>query len=347
VKTLRACVIAVLGAVAVTTAAAAGYSMLKTITITGTENRWDYCTVDAAGRRVYLTYGNSVEVLDADSLAPVGKIDNTQGAHGVAIAQDLGRGFVSDGAAATMTIFDLKTLATIAQVKTTGDNPDSIVYDPATQRVFTFNGASSNSTVFDAKDGKVLATFDLGGKPEFSASDGKGHVFVDLPDKNTVLQIDSQKMAPGARWSTAPSCTDPSTMAVDREAGRLFVGCRGVMAMLDISSGKIVSTAPIGKGVDAITFDTAAHLVFSANGSDSTMTVVKQESPDKLSVVETVPTAWGARTMTVDSKTHRVFLPTSDFDRTPQTTPPAPGAPRRTPYGVVIPGTFRVLVLGS
>lgn len=345
-KTSRPLLLTILGGIALTASAASGYTLLKVVSVSGDELRWDYCTTDTLGRRVYVTYGNHVEVFDADSLASVGKVDKTVGSHGVAIATDLGRGFVSDGGAAMVTIFDLKTLQTIGEVKITGENPDSIVYDPNTQRIFTFNGASNNSTVINAKEDKVEGTFELGGKPEFSAADGKGHVFVDLPDGDTVLEIDSHKMAPLARWSTSPDCKRPSTMAIDRENARLFVGCQGVMAMLNIDNGHVVATVPIGKQEDAIGFDPVGHMAFSSNG-EGTLTVIKQESPDKYSVLETVPTAWGARTMTVDSKTHRVFLPVSAFDRSPQIAPPAAGAPRRTPFGVVIPGTFRVLVFGN
>jgi len=237
----RSLLLSMLGGIALSASASGGYILVKTIDVPGTELRWDYCTTDAAGRRVYVTYGDHVDVLDADSLAPVGKVDKTVGAHGVAIAADLERGFVSDGGSAMVTVFDLKTLQTIGEVKTTGENPDSIVYDPATQRIFTFNGASNNSTVLNAKGGKVEGTFELGGKPEFSAADGKGHVFVDLPEGDTVLEIDSHKMAPLARWSTAPECKRPSTMAIDRENARLFVGCQGVMVMLNIESGHVIA----------------------------------------------------------------------------------------------------------
>jgi len=336
---------------AATASAAGSYHLLKTIhppadlypheVSRSSPGGWDYCIVDAAGRRLYSSHGNHVVVLDVDSDTLLGKIDKTPGVHGIALAPELGRGFTSNGQANSSTIFDLKTMATIGEVKIIGENPDSIIYDPATKRVFVFNGKRemSNATAFDAQTGKVLGKIELGGNPEFAASDGKGHVFVDLEDKDIVLQIDSRKLTAGERWSPG-TCKHPSTMAIDRPHGRLFVGCGNQqMAVLDAANGHVITTVPIGRGDDAVTFDPVAGLVFSSNGGDGTVTVIHEDSPDAYSVVETVKTEVGARTMAVDSKTHKIYLPLADRGPAPK-----PTAENPDPDGPVIRGSFRILI---
>jgi DNA-binding beta-propeller fold protein YncE len=334
--------------------AAGGYHLLKTVrppadvyphqVSRSSPGGWDYCIVDADNRRLYQSHGNHVVVMDVDSDAPIGKIDKTPGVHGIALAPELNRGFTSNGQANTSTIFDLKTMATIGEVKIIGTNPDSIIYDPATKRVFVFNGKHtlSNATVIDAKAGTVLGKIDLGGNPEFAASDGKGHVFVDLVDKDVVLQIDSQKLTAEKRLPVG-TCKRPSTMAIDRAHGRLFVGCDNKqMDVMDTASGRVITTVPIGSGDDAVTFDPGASLVFSSNGEDGTVTVIHEDSPDAYSVVETVKTEPGARTMAVDTKTHKIYLPLAD--RKPGPAPTA--ADPDPPDGPVIVGSFRILVFG-
>jgi len=286
-----------------------GYSVIKKIPIAGTGS-WDYLTVDAAARRLYVSHGTQVEVLDIDSLTVVGSIPKTPGVHGIAIAPESGRGFVSNGQAATVTIFDLKTLKPIADVPT-GQKPDGIIYDPATSRVFAFNGGSNSATAIDAATGKVAGTVDLGGGPEFAAADGKGYVFDNLEDESLVLKINSRELKVEQRWPTAP-CASPSSMAMDGANRRLFVGCRSkVMAVVDADSGKVITTVPIGDHVDATAFDTETKLIFNSNG-EGTITVIHQDSPDKYSVVETVKTAPRAKTMALDPKTHRLFLSTAE-----------------------------------
>ena len=354
-STKLAVLVFLVSAVVSVASAAGGYHLLKKVhppadlypheVSRSSPGGWDYCIVDAAGRRLYASHGNHVVVMDVDSDAPVGKIDKTPGVHGIALAPELNRGFTSNGQANSSTIFDLKTMATIAEVKIIGANPDSIVYDPATKRVFVFNGKHtlSNATVIDAQTGKVLGKIDLGGNPEFAASDGKGHVFVDLVDKDIVLQIDSQKLTAGQRWSVG-TCKRPSAMAIDRSHDRLFVGCDNKqMDVLDATNGHIIATVPIGEGDDAVTFDPVASLVFSSNGDDGTVTVIHQDSPDAYSVVETVKTEVGARTMAVDTKTHKIYLPLAD--RKPGPAPTA--ADPDPPDGPVILGSFRILVFGK
>jgi DNA-binding beta-propeller fold protein YncE len=284
------------------------YQLIKKIPIPG-EGGWDYLTVDEGARRLYVSHGTQVEVLDVDSGEIVGKVPNTPGVHGIAIAPDLGRGFVSDGQSSKVTVFDLKTLKTLQEVPT-GKKPDGIIFDPATSRVFAFNGGSNSATVIEAKDGKVAGTVDLGGGPEFATSDGNGYVYDNLEDESTVVKINSRTLKVEQRWPTAP-CASPSSMAIDRANKRLFIGCRSkVMAVMDSDTGKVITTLPIGDHVDASAFDADLKLVFNSNG-EGTVTVIRQGGPDTYSVVDNVKTLPRAKTMALDAKTHRLFLSTA------------------------------------
>src|SRR5882762_3523165 len=283
--------------------------IIKKIPIPG-QGGWDYLIVDEGARRLYVSHGTQVEVLDVDSGAIVGKIPNTLGVHGIAIAPELGRGFVSDGQASTVTVFDLKTLKTIAEVPT-GKKPDAIIYDPATSQVFAFNGGSDSTTVISAADGKVAGTLDLGGGPEFAVADGNGLVFNNLEDQSKLVKINSKKLSVDEHWPLAP-CEAPSSMAMDRPNRRIFIGCRSkVMAVVDADSGKVITTVPIGDHVDATAFDPDSRLIFNSNG-EGTVTVVRQDTPDKYSIVETVKTLPKAKTMALDPKTHHLFLSTAE-----------------------------------
>ncbi|HYA24599.1 MAG TPA: YncE family protein [Terriglobales bacterium] len=285
------------------------YSVVKKIPIPG-QGSWDYLTVDESARRLYVSHGTQVEVLDVDSGSIVGSIPNTPGVHGVAIAADLGRGFVSDGQASTVTIFDLKTLKSLGEVPT-GKKPDAIIYDPATSRVFVFNGGGNSATVIDAATGKVAGTIDLGGGPEFAAADGAGSVYDNLEDQSLVLKINSRDLKVEQRWPTAP-CQSPSSMAMDRLNRRLFIGCRSrVMAVMNADTGQVITTLPIGDHVDATAFDPETRLIFNSNG-EGTITVIHQDSLDKYSLVETVKTLPRAKTMALDPKTHQLFLSTAE-----------------------------------
>ena len=285
------------------------YHIIKKIPIAG-QGSWDYLTVDDGARRLYVSHGTRVEVLDADSWAVVGAVENTLGVHGIAVAPELGRGFVSNGQSSTVTIFDLKTLAPIRQIPT-GKKPDAIIYDPATSRVFAFNGDGNSATVIDAATGEVRGTVDLGGGPEFAVSDGAGYVFDNLEDQSMVVKIDARKMRVEKRWPTAP-CASPSSLAIDRPNRRLFIGCRSrVMAVMNADTGAVIASLPIGDHVDATAFDPDTRLIFNSNG-EGTITVIHQDSPDKYSVVENVQTLPRAKTLALDSRTHQLFLSTAE-----------------------------------
>ncbi|MFL6444793.1 MAG: YncE family protein [Candidatus Sulfotelmatobacter sp.] len=328
-----------LAAVAVA-AAGPGYHVIKTYKLGG-EGGWDYLTVDASARRFYISRGTHVIVLDADSGKNVGDIPDTPGVHGIALAPELGKGFVSNGREGTVTVFDIKTLAPVGSKIKVGENPDAILYEPATKRVFTFNGRSQDSTAIDAASGKVLGTIKLDGKPEFAASDAKGEVFVNIEDKSELTVIDPNKLEVKTKWPLAP-CTEPSGLALDRKNRRLFVGCDNkMMAVVDADSGKVLATPAIGEGVDATAYDDETGLAFASCG-EGVLTVVKEDSPQKFSVVENVKTEPGARTMALDTKTHNLFTVTAKFGPPPAATADNPH-PRRT----ILPDTFEVLVLAK
>jgi DNA-binding beta-propeller fold protein YncE len=320
-------------------AAGPGYKVVNTYKVGG-DGGWDYLIADGAARRLYISRATHVIVLDLDSGKTVGDIAETPGVHGIALAPELGRGFVSNGREGTVSIFDLKTLATISKVKA-GENPDAILYDPATRRVFTFNGKSQDSTAIDAAKGTVLGTIKLDGKPEFAASDGKGEIFVNIEDKSELTAIDSNKLAVKSTWPLAP-CESPSGLSIDRKNRRLFVGCDNkMMAVVDADSGKVLATPAIGDGVDATTFDDETGLAFASCG-EGVLTVVREESPDKFSVAENVPTQAGARTLALDSKTHNVYLVTAKFGP-----PPAATADNPHPRRSILPDSFVVLVVSK
>lgn len=320
----------------------ASYHVIKQIKIGG-EGGWDYLIVDSAARRLYVSHATKVIVLDLDQEKVVGEIPNTNGVHGIALAPDLGRGFTSNGRDATVTIFDLKTLAVVGTAKT-GGNPDAIVYDPATKRVFTFNRtrADATSTVIDAASGKVVETIALGGRPEFAVADGKGQIFVNLDDKSEVAMIDSRELKIKQRWPLAPG-EGPSGLALDVQNRRLFSVCENEkMIVLNADNGRILATLPIGKGTDGAAFDPATGLAFSSNGGDGTLTVVHEDAPDKFRIVTNVKTLPGARTLAVDAKTHQIYLSTAQYGP-----PPAPTAERPNPRPSAVPGSFMVLVVGK
>jgi DNA-binding beta-propeller fold protein YncE len=269
---------------------------------------WDCLSVDTVMHRLYVSHGTHVPIIDLDQNKVVGDIPGTPRVHAIAIAPEFGRGFISDGGDTTVTVFDLKTDSVIARVTVTGRNPDLILYDPSSHRVFTFNGGGMNATVIDAQSLKVLGTIPLDGKPEFAVSDYSGRVFVNIEDKSLVAVIDPVAMKVTATWPIAPA-EEPSALVIDRAHHRLFTCAQNkLMAVLDTDSGRVITTVPIGTGVDGAAFDPATQMVFSSNG-EGTLTVIHEDDPNTFSVLSTLETARGARTMALDERTHRLYLP--------------------------------------
>jgi len=313
-------------------AAATGYHVVGEIQIGG-EGGWDYLTVDSAARRLYVSHGTHVAVVDLDSNKVVGDIPDTPGVHGIAIAPQLNKGFISNGRGNTVTIFDLKTLRSLGTVAT-GENPDDICYDAGTSRVFVFNGRSKSATVIDAKGNKAAATIPLPGKPEFSVADGKGKIYTNIEDTSEIVEIDAAKAAVTKKYSLSP-CDEPSGMAFDPKSRRLMSVCSNrLMAISDPDAGKVVATPAIGAGSDGAAFDPGTGYAFSSNG-DGTLTVV-QQAGGKWEVAENIATERGARTIAVDEKTHKIYLPTAK-------TAPSTGGGRAS----YLPNTFKVLVVGK
>jgi len=310
------------------------YHFIKEIPVGG-DGGWDYCSVDSAGQRLYVSHGSEVVVIDLARDQVVGVITNTPGVHGLAPAPELERGFVSCGGENKAAIVDLKTLQTLSKVDT-GQNPDGMLYEPGQREAYMFNGHSQSATVIDAKAGKVVATVPLGGKPEFAQADSKaGRVYDNLEDKSEVVVIDTRTHAVVNRWPIAPG-EEASGMAMDAANHRLFLGCGNkLMVMMDNTSGKVVASVPIGQGVDACAFDPGTGLAFSSCG-DGTVTIAHEDTPDKLTVVQTLETQRGSRTMTIDPGTHRIYLAAAKFDA------PAEGQRR----GRMVPGSFKILVYG-
>jgi DNA-binding beta-propeller fold protein YncE len=315
-----------------------GYHVVKTYKLGG-DGGWDYLTVDSKARRVYISRGTHVMIVDADSGALLGDIPNTNGVHGIALAEDFDKGFISDGRDATVTIFDLKTLKVLGTAST-GKNPDAIIYEPVSKRVFTFNGTSHDATAIDAKTGAVAGTIALGGKPEAAVSDEKGHVFVNIEDTGEIVQFDANKLSVENRWKISPG-EEPTGLAFDRKHRRLFSVCGNkLMIVVNADNGKIVTTVPIGAGSDGAAFSSDLGFAFSTNGGDGTLTVVRSDAPDKYSVFDTVPTMRRARTIALDAKTDQVYTITAEFG-----TAPAPTTEQPRPRAPMVPGSFTLLVL--
>jgi YVTN family beta-propeller protein len=313
--------------------------LIKTYKLGGAGG-WDYLTLDRSSSRLFISHSTHVVVINPYSGETVGDIPDTPGVHGIALAPEFGRGFVSNGREGTVSVFELATLKVLNKIKV-GENPDAILYDPASKRVFTFNGRSHDATAIDAAKGTVVGTIKLDGKPEFAVSDEKGEIFVNLEDKSELLALDPAKLEIKSRWPLAP-CEEPTGLAIDRKHRRLFSGCGNkLMAIVDADSGKLISTLPIGDGVDATAFDPETGLAFASCG-EGVLTVVHEDSPDKFSVAENVPTQRGARTMTLDAAKHQIFLVTAKFGP-----PPAPTAEQPHPWPSILPDSFVVLVVGK
>jgi len=302
---------------------------------------WDYLAVDAKGR-LFISRATRVDVVSVESGKLIGSIADTEGVHGIAFAPDLNRGYTSNGRANSVTAFDLDTLKVIKEVKISGRNPDAILYEPAGKHVFTFNGASKDVTVLDASSLAVIATIPVPDKPEFAAQDGRGQIFVNIEsDPGQMLVIDAQKLTVKSTWPL-PGCNSPSGLAIDSTHRRLFSVCDGkVMAVTDAVNGKQVALVPIGEHPDAAGYDQKRGLVYSSNG-EGTLSVVRQDSGDRYSVVQTVMTQRGARTMAIDAATGKVYLVTADFGP-----PPAATAEQPHPRPALIPDSFVVLEVGE
>ncbi len=296
----------------------ANYKVVKTWKLGG-EGGWDYLTADSDGHRLFIARATRVMVIDSESGKPVGEIPDTPGVHGVALAPEFGRGFTSNGREDMVSAFDLKSLALQKKIKV-GERPDAILYDPFSKRVFTFNAKSQDTTAVDAAKGEVAGTLPVGGKPEYAATDGKGTIFVNIEDKSELVAFDPQKLAVKSRWKLT-GCEEPTGLALDAKNRRLFAGCGNKkMAIVDAESGKVVATPDIGDGCDGTAFDPGRSYAF-ATAHDGTLTVIHEVGPDKFVVAQTVTTQKGARTITLDPKTHQVFTVTADVGPERQVAP--------------------------
>jgi YVTN family beta-propeller protein len=319
-----------------------GYHLLKKYEMgaaPGGKEYWDYITFDPATRRLYISHNTEVKIVDADSGSVVGSIPDLKRVHGIAIVSELGRGFISDGGADEVVVFDLKTLKVTGHIKT-GGNPDCIIYDPASKHIFAMNGKTNDASVIDPATATVVATIPKGGRPEYAVADGHGLIYDNIEDKNEVVAIDSLTNTVKSRWPIAPA-EEATAIDLDVPHHRLFIGGRNkVLAIMDTTTGKVLQTFPIGAGVDTNLYEPETGLVFVA-AREGLLHIFHEDSPDHFSAVETVKTEFGARNMALDPKTHRLFIDTSDFCAAPQ-----PTAEQPHPQPVPVSGTFRLLVYG-
>ena len=321
-------------------AASEGYHVVGKIKIGGA-NAWDYVVMDNANRRLYVSHGSSVEIVDPDAQKVIGTVADLQGVHGIAAAPEFNKGFISNGRGNNVTVFDLKTFAKLGDVAT-GTNPDSICYEPKTKRVFAFNGRSNDATAIDAATNAVVATFAVGPKPEYCATDGEGHMYVNIENSSEIVEIDAAKPGVTRRAPLAP-CEEPSGLAIDTKDHVLFSACDNkMMAVTDIPTLKVIATPAVGQGPDAAGYDPGLGLAFSSNGQDGTLTIVKKVN-GKWDAVENVPTERGARTMTVDQKLHRVYLLAAEYGPAPEQ--PKEGQKKGRPPA--LPDSYHVLIVGK
>jgi DNA-binding beta-propeller fold protein YncE len=308
------------------------YRVTHTYTLGG-DGSWDYVVPDPPNHRLFVARQNRVMVIDEDNGSLLGEVIGIHGAHGTAMAEATGHGFATSGDDRSVVMFDLKTFKALKQIPAAED-ADAILYDAASNRVFTLNGDAHSSTVIDPRVGSVIANLPLGGKPEYGASAGDGKVYANLTDTNEVVEIDAKTATVARRWSTSP-CKQPVAMAIDTAHHRLFSGCRsGVMAISDYQAGRVIATVPIGSGVDGAGYDAASGNAFASN-ADGTLTVIHQDSPDQYRAIENVQTPPGSRNMGLDPTNHRVFLVSAKFG-------PVPAGGRRGP---VLPGSFTLMTI--
>jgi hypothetical protein len=335
---------ALLGAVALANPQGSGYHLIKKVPLgaaPGGGEYFDYVTVDSASRRVYLSHGTEVKVLDADNYSVVGTVSGLKRCHGVVVLPELGKGFITDGEAANVTVFDLKTFKVTGEIKSAKDT-DSITYDPASKLIFTFNGDSANSTVIDPAKESVVKVIDLGGAVEQPVVDGKGTLYDNNEEKNDIAVVDTGSLTVKTRWPVAPAGT-PVAIAMDREHRRIFSSGRKpqFVVMMDADSGKVIQSLPISSGADGNVFDPDSGLLFVATRAGK-LHIFHEDSPEKLTEVKTLDTEYGAKTMNIDPKTHNLFLSTADFGPAPAAATKENPKSERKP----IPGTFHVLVYG-
>ncbi|HLP72541.1 MAG TPA: YncE family protein, partial [Bacteroidales bacterium] len=291
---------------------AQGYKIVNRFPVEG-DGGWDYLSVDEATGRIFVSHGNVVNVVSESNGKLLATIPSTKGVHGVAIAADLNKAFISDGAESAITVIDLKTLEFLDKVNSSGENPDAILYDPFSRKVFAFNGRTANATVIDAETNKIVATIPLDGKPEFAVTDSNGRVYVNIEDKSEIACIGSASLKVEKVWSIDPG-EEPTGLALDNENHRLFSVCSNkLMVILNAETGKVISTVPIGEGCDGTAFDPGLKRVYSSNG-EGTVTVVSEVTPDQYKVVETIKTQRGARTITIDKRTHHLFLSAAEYN---------------------------------
>jgi YVTN family beta-propeller protein len=316
------------------------YKVLKKIKIAGNEG-WDYLAVDEVNQHLFISHGSDVNVVDLISDKEIATIDDTKGVHGIAIANDLNKAFITDGKDNSVTIVDLKTFKLIEKVAIEGQKPDAVLYDQFSQKVFTYNANSKDATVLDAITNKVVKTISLGGKPEFAVTNTKGLIYVNIEDKNEIKTIDASKLEVIATWSIAPG-DEPSGLAIDLDSNRLFSVCSNkLMIVVDAENGKVIKTLPIGDGCDGVAFDAKKKLIFSSNG-EGTITVVKEQNANTFSVLETVKTQKGARTIALNKTKGDLYLTTADFGAKPKPTTENPN-----PRASIIPGSSVVLVVAN
>jgi YVTN family beta-propeller protein len=332
-KRILALLLAAVTLVAIPAFAQKSYKLTDRVKLGG-EGGWDYLTYDPDGNRIFITRGDHVMVVDAKTLKPTGDITGLSGVHGVALVPELGRGFITSGGDNMLVIFDLKTLTVIDKVKV-GERPDAVLYDGSAKRVYTFNAKSQDSTVVDAAKRKVVGTVPLGGKPETGVADGKGNVYVNIEDRSEIVRIDTKKLSVAEHYPMA-GCDEPSALAFDVAHRRLFAGCASkIVAVVDPDAGKLVTTVDIGGGVDAGAFNPKTQQIFMSCG-EGVLTVIHEDSPDKYTVVQIVPTVRGARTMALNAGSNTVYTVTAQFDPAP----PPTGQRRK-----IIPDTFELLVV--
>ncbi|HVP54930.1 MAG TPA: YncE family protein [Candidatus Eisenbacteria bacterium] len=333
-KRILAFVLALSAMATVPAAAQKSYKLAERVKLGG-EGGWDYLVYDSDANRLFITRGSHVMVVDAKTLKTTGDITGLSGVHGVALAPALGRGYITSGGDDMLVIFDLKSLKVLDKVRV-GERPDAVLYEATSKRVYTFNARSQDSTVVDAASGKVVGTVPLGGKPETGVADGKGKVFVNIEDRSEIVRIDTAKLTVAEHFPMA-GCDEPSALVMDVAHRRLFAGCASkIVAIVDPDSGQLLTTVDIGAGVDAGAFNPKTQQIFMSCGSDGVLSVIQEDSPNKYSVVQTVPTARGARTMTLDTASNTIYTVTAQFDPAP----PPPGQRRK-----ILPDTFELLVV--